>query len=175
MKKNCEVCGEEFECQTDKGKYCKNACNAKAYRERKRGDPAFEKRVQKENKRNYEKHKESRKAWQTNYRRKNPDKIFEQQARYRNEHSDELAEIKKKHRDEFREKWYSDLFCDHCESEENLSFHHLDPNTKIYGISEMEYKNTLEILAEMAKCIVLCNNCHMKVHANIRWGNLLFA
>lgn len=46
-----------------------------------------------------------------------------------------------------------------------LDFHHLNPETKEYNISEMVGRGmSIElILDEIAKCIVLCANCHRKL------------
>lgn len=45
-----------------------------------------------------------------------------------------------------------------------LEFHHLDPNEKDFEISQSRYKNEDEIKAELAKCILLCSNCHRETH-----------
>jgi hypothetical protein len=47
-----------------------------------------------------------------------------------------------------------------------LSFHHVDPATKKFGISEACYSNfpMEEILTEAKKCQVLCMNCHFITH-----------
>jgi len=48
-----------------------------------------------------------------------------------------------------------------------LDWHHTDPSTKLYSISEMTKGYTEStILKEMAKCIVLCSNCHRILHYN---------
>jgi len=47
-----------------------------------------------------------------------------------------------------------------------LSFHHRDPNTKEDIVSNMvcEAWSEKRILEEIAKCDVLCENCHRKLH-----------
>ncbi len=49
-----------------------------------------------------------------------------------------------------------------------LDFHHLDPSEKTMAITEMvTYGYGRERLSnEMAKCVVLCANCHRKEHGN---------
>ena len=50
-----------------------------------------------------------------------------------------------------------------------LDFHHKNPHLKTFTIKELvDKKNSQEnILAEISKCVVLCANCHRKVHAGI--------
>lgn len=68
--------------------------------------------------------------------------------------------------------WFSEykgnLKCDRCPEDHPgcLVFHHNDPGEK-----EMTISNAVNgrwgkkrILAEMAKCTVLCSNCHNKLH-----------
>lgn len=46
-----------------------------------------------------------------------------------------------------------------------IDFHHRDPNEKEYSISRMIRRCSKEkILAEIAKCDVLCSNCHRIEH-----------
>ena len=47
-----------------------------------------------------------------------------------------------------------------------LEFHHIDPSLKSENISGMINKNrtVARITAEMAKCVVICRNCHAKRH-----------
>lgn len=70
-----------------------------------------------------------------------------------------------------REKWYKDfkknLYCQECGETfaPCLHFHHKDPSKKEFSIS-MKCKSwsTKRIKLEMKKCVVLCANCHIKVH-----------
>jgi hypothetical protein len=40
-------------------------------------------------------------------------------------------------------------------------WHHLDPTTKSFGLGRGRFRNSREkILEEIAKCILLCANCH---------------
>jgi hypothetical protein len=50
-----------------------------------------------------------------------------------------------------------------------LDFHHLDPNEKEFNIGRaLRGEKSLEMLRdEIAKCEVLCANCHRKVHAGL--------
>lgn len=59
--------------------------------------------------------------------------------------------------------------CFVCEENEPccLDFHHLDPSTKKFNISVSYRRSTKKFLDELDKCIVLCANCHRKLHAGI--------
>lgn len=43
-------------------------------------------------------------------------------------------------------------------------FHHLDPNTKEFGISSSKVLNFEKLKKEVDKCQLLCRNCHAEVH-----------
>jgi 5-methylcytosine-specific restriction endonuclease McrA len=62
--------------------------------------------------------------------------------------------------------------CDGCDREYPLSifeFHHRDGGSKDFGISEDgRIRRWDEIEAELAKCLLLCANCHREVHAGLR-------
>lgn len=50
-----------------------------------------------------------------------------------------------------------------------LEFHHIDATTKEFGIStEGITRRWDKIEAELAKCVLLCANCHREVHAGAR-------
>lgn len=62
------------------------------------------------------------------------------------------------------------LCCKLCGEDESscLDFHHLDPTKKEYSISSApRHKSFKKIMEEIEKCIVLCSNCHRKVHAGV--------
>jgi hypothetical protein len=109
---------------------------------------------------------EEKKAYHREYHKKwyaNPDNAVRHKA------------CAKKHRDEkrvrnreFIDAYKSKCKCERC-PEDHLScldFHHIDPTTKLYNVSEMSRTNlSLETIeAEIAKCMILCRNCHAKLH-----------
>lgn len=58
--------------------------------------------------------------------------------------------------------------CDVCgESDPDvLDFHHRNPAEKLFNLSGANLGKSKEKLdAEFAKCVVLCANCHRRVHA----------
>lgn len=64
----------------------------------------------------------------------------------------------------------SSLFCTEC-PEDHIScivFHHKDPNKKEINLGNAVNSgwSKKRILKEVKKCIVLCSNCHRKLHYN---------
>lgn len=61
------------------------------------------------------------------------------------------------------------LKCQKCEENHIscLDFHHLDPKEKEGNISSMVKYSLKKIKKEIEKCIILCSNCHRKLH----WDN----
>lgn len=51
-----------------------------------------------------------------------------------------------------------------------LSFHHTDPSTKEYDVSQMVVarKSRESIISEIEKCICVCHNCHSDIHYELR-------
>lgn len=47
-----------------------------------------------------------------------------------------------------------------------LDFHHVDPAEKSFNVSASWRKKGLQtVLEEVAKCVVVCANCHRRLHA----------
>lgn len=67
-----------------------------------------------------------------------------------------ILEYKEKHR------------CTICnESDEScLDFHHIDPSKKEGEISLLRKGGSIKkVISEIEKCVILCSNCHRKLHA----------
>ena len=70
--------------------------------------------------------------------------------------------------------WYDTLKentqCEICKAAHPaiIVFHHKDPLTKKFDMSEFDSRSKEMILAEMQKCITLCTNCHNILHYNER-------
>lgn len=91
-------------------------------------------------------------------------------ATHRQEELDRVRKRKKQLR-----KWFNGykqtLVCSKCGENHPacLEFHHLNEKTKSFRISEaIEQRGCSKdrIMSEISKCIVLCANCHKKLHAN---------
>jgi hypothetical protein len=69
--------------------------------------------------------------------------------------------------------WYLDLkaelACRRCGESHPacLQFHHTDPTTKETTVADAVRRgwSKARIMRELAKCLVLCANCHAKHHA----------
>jgi len=50
-----------------------------------------------------------------------------------------------------------------------LDFHHTDPSKKEYEISQLIKWNFKidRLIGELDRCVVVCSNCHRKIHAGI--------
>lgn len=93
--------------------------------------------------------KEARLRWYY----KNRDKAIGRTIAYRKELRRFVLSLKKK--------------CERCGETHSacLEFHHLDPSVKEHGFSRIHQLNSKpKIEEELAKCIVLCANCHRKEH-----------
>lgn len=81
------------------------------------------------------------------------------------------AENKEKHRKRIRSTLISELGgscaqCGYDRYDGALHFHHKDPSTKEFEISKIS--TSLErARLEVAKCILLCANCHAERHADM--------
>ena len=64
----------------------------------------------------------------------------------------------------------STLSCTLCGEAETccLDFHHLESDKKDFNVSSRSrYVSLTKLKKEIEKCVVLCSNCHRKVHAGV--------
>lgn len=102
---------------------------------------------------------------------KNKDEQLACQRRHYRNNKQYYRDRNDRHREELK-KWYvelkSTLSCSVCSENHPacLHFHHKDPATKIDAVAHMVVvgSSKQKILAETAKCVVLCANCHAKIH-----------
>lgn len=60
------------------------------------------------------------------------------------------------------------IICGYKKSKRALSFHHVDPTKKDFGISYRGFTRSWEKTKnELDKCILLCMNCHMEIHDGV--------
>lgn len=58
--------------------------------------------------------------------------------------------------------------CSYDKCNSVLNFHHIDPKTKSFALTGGKMTYSLEaIVEELAKCVMLCSNCHIEVHAGL--------
>jgi len=73
----------------------------------------------------------------------------------------------------FLNDYKSNLKCFECGETHlaTLDFHHTDPTGKEFGVANFGGKSITKIKDEIKKCIVLCANCHRKLHWNEKTGD----
>ena len=58
--------------------------------------------------------------------------------------------------------------CDLAGPPSLFDFHHRDAAEKAFGVSDGIPRRWQKVVAELAKCVMLCANCHREVHAGVR-------
>ncbi len=122
------------------------------------------------------------------YYRSNTDKCAVAATKWRNENRERVNRVARETRAKNHEQysayqqahrarrtlWFQSvkdpLSCVVCGESANfcLDFHHRDSSEKLFGVGPHVSWGTQEsILAEIEKCVVLCANCHRKVHAGV--------
>lgn len=113
-----------------------------------------------------DKKKEYHKEYHAKWYQENKEKLILKARTRRRETRDWLDELK------------SSLHCQRCPEDDPvcLDFHHRDRTEKdfsLYRAASTGYSRE-RILAEIAKCDVLCSNCHRKEHKADRGKNNAF-
>jgi len=58
--------------------------------------------------------------------------------------------------------------CGYNKYQGALDFHHIDPETKIFGIGGQGHSRSWDrVLEELNKCILVCANCHREISAGL--------
>jgi hypothetical protein len=107
----------------------------------------------------------------TTWRERNRDRFNELWRRWYAKNSDRKKQWQRRRLEEIRV-WWRELKatkrCEQCGESDPacLHFHHDDPTTKEFDIAAAASQGWSRdrILAEVAKCRVLCANCHLKLH-----------
>jgi 5-methylcytosine-specific restriction endonuclease McrA len=61
------------------------------------------------------------------------------------------------------------IYCGYSKCSRALSFHHVNPSEKSFGISARGITRSWEkTRRELDKCVLVCSNCHAEIHDNIR-------
>lgn len=90
----------------------------------------------------------------TEWRKKNPQKAQECRNNYVQERVNYINDYKFDHG------------CFYCNIKDPLllCFHHTEDN-KEHNVSHLKYSSFNKLKAEIEKCQVLCQHCHLKLHA----------
>jgi hypothetical protein len=100
-----------------------------------------------------------------------PEEAKKMRLKYYHSHKDsELKRIKQRVKDltEWMRELKKSLCCEDCGESTwyCLDFHHLDPSKKDIALARVTRQGwgKSRILEEIAKCVVICSNCHRKRH-----------
>lgn len=110
------------------------------------------------------------------WRNDNIEKARNSEEKWRNNNRDKIKKRQKHTRAKWL-KWFKSLnynICSKCgynKCFDAIEFHHRDPSKKSYGIASrfawaFNEKNKELLLKEIAKCDILCANCHKELHSN---------
>lgn len=58
--------------------------------------------------------------------------------------------------------------CGYKKCNKALHFHHINPNTKKFGISANYDKSWTDLQNELDKCLLVCANCHAEIEDKLR-------
>lgn len=85
------------------------------------------------------------------------------------EHYNEVRRLRHAKNTALIRAWKVERGCKFCPELEPvcLELHHLDPSVKEADPSTYAAKSFAAFLIEAAKCVVVCANCHRKVHAGL--------
>ena len=174
----CKVCKTPFNGISTE-LYCSRDCSLSDRRARRRKTEDDKKRNSKTKE---ERNRESSKKYYLKYKypltkkyKKEQEEKEKKKRKYGNkwdkDNKEKNAEYRRKTRIKIRG-WFDDYkktleceFCGYNECSEALDFHHKDGEDKNFNVSKgFILYGKEEILKEIEKCIVLCSNCHRKLH-----------
>lgn len=101
------------------------------------------------------------------YTDKQQQREYQQQhySKYKNEYDMRAKRYKARNR-KFIRRYKSMCGCKFCGEKDYacLDFHHLNPDEKDIRIAQANRWCIKRLKVEMRKCIVICSNCHRKLH-----------
>jgi hypothetical protein len=59
------------------------------------------------------------------------------------------------------------IVCCYNKCNQVLQFHHINPEEKLFGLSNSGTKKIEVLIAEADKCLLVCGNCHSEIHAGL--------
>ena len=88
---------------------------------------------------------------------------------YRKHRTRQIQEVQLRSKKRLQQlsEWKATVGCQVCKETDPccLDFHHLNPSDKEFSISEALAKRSMaSILDEIKKCVLVCKNCHAKIH-----------
>ena len=102
------------------------------------------------------------------YRHKQYEKHKDYYNEYRKAHYEEHLERCRKRTQKCKERLYSyKTACVKCNENRPyvIDFHHINPEEKLYEISDkMTHYSEERLSGEIKKCVCLCKNCHTEFH-----------
>lgn len=103
-------------------------------------------------------------------KKRNLNNYYKSHEKWRNTHT-KTRLLKKQKIQEIKE---NSLGCLKCGEKKHylLDFHHLDPKTKKFQLSQGETKGWNIIEEEIKKCILICSNCHREFHHFQKLNNI---
>lgn len=138
--KKCDICGKEFEPRQSNHKRCSPECTKEGQRRNNKLPKHYQRRLERQKKRYHE--DPERKAY---IKRKNKEKVERNTKIIREVQKDGCIKCGE-----------NDPAC--------LDFHHRNPKQKDQPIARMRHYSEERLKTEIAKCDVLCSNCHRKLH-----------
>lgn len=89
----------------------------------------------------------------------------------------ENASLRKVKRDRYQsdnkarfDEWKKQQQCLICSEKETccLDLHHVNPSEKERNVSDvLKFWSWERLMSEIEKCVVVCSNCHRKIHAGL--------
>lgn len=92
---------------------------------------------------------------------------------YRKNRKSEIARVKKRKQDlrDWLDDYKKKLSCETCGEKHPacLDFHHKDASQKEFSVGSIKERGWGKdrVLNEIQKCVVVCANCHRKLHAKM--------